>query len=358
MIAYLEAPAKANIRDWPTLAAGRQLGDDSAFGPARMTSPEAHRDQMTGKQRMLKALRFEQPDRPPHWVSLFAPVLEAFGRDFPDLTDYSKTSPRRRKELLADCMPIYRLIVDRYRWDALAVWNPWCDADAVAAAKQEFGDEIMVGAMHGPNIWSIDHISVDCDWMQFAVDLAENPAKLHDHAEELVQKAERDIDAIADAGADFVLLVDDVAYNAGPFISPPQFAELITPYLRREVQHIASRGVIPMVHSDGDLTSVLDEYLSLGAACLHSIDPMAGMDIAEVKRRTHGRMALMGNVQCDLLQNGPREAIRRSVLYCLENAAPGGGLIFSTSNTIFPGMPLENYDYMLEVFDEYCRQQS
>ena len=64
-------------------------------------------------------------------------------------------------------------------------------------------------------------------------------------------------------------------------------------------------------------------------------------------------MALMGNVQCNLLQDGPDAAIRDSALYCLENASPGGGYIFSTSNTIFPGMPLANYEYMLKVFDEF-----
>ena len=52
---------------------------------------------------------------------------------------------------------------------------------------------------------------------------------------------------------------------------------------------------------------------------------MAGMDIAVVKKLTYGKMALMGNVQCDLLQDGPKEAIRQSVLYCLEHGAPGGG---------------------------------
>jgi len=311
---------------------------------------------MTGKERMLKALRFEQPDRPPHWVSLFDLTREAFGVDFPDTSGWGKRSSAERARLLDDCMAVYRLIVDRYEWDALAVWNPWSDADAVAAAKREFGEEIMVGTMCGSNVWSIDYISAFSDWMQFAVDLAENPARLHDHAEKLLADGMKVIDSIAQAGADFILLVDDVAWNNGPFISPAQFSELITPYLRRQVAHIASRGVIPMVHSDGDLTDVLDDYLSLGAACLHSIDPMAGMDIAEVKRRTHGRLALMGNVQCDLLQNGPPEAIRQSVLYCLENAAPGGGLIFSTSNTVFAGMPLENYHYMLEVFREYCEK--
>ena len=85
---------------------------------------------------------------------------------------------------------------------------------------------------------------------------------------------------------------------------------------------------------------------------------MAGMDIAEVKRRCHGRMALMGNVQCNLLQDGPAEAIRRSALYCLEHASPGGGYVFGTSNTIFPGMPLANYHYMLDVYHEFCQKET
>ena len=86
---------------------------------------------------------------------------------------------------------------------------------------------------------------------------------------------------------------------------------------------------------------------------LHSIDPMAGMDIAKVKELTAGKVALMGNVQCSLLQEGPRGRIRESARYCLEHASPGGGYVFSTSNTIFPGMPLEHYEYMLEVFEEW-----
>ena len=61
----------------------------------------------------------------------------------------------------------------------------------------------------------------------------------------------------------------------------------------------------------------------------------------------------MGNVQCSLLQDGPKAAIRESALYCLRHASPGGGYIFGTSNTIFPGMPLANYEYMLEVFREF-----
>ncbi|OGV78917.1 MAG: hypothetical protein A2340_07855 [Lentisphaerae bacterium RIFOXYB12_FULL_60_10] len=144
-----------------------------------------------------------------------------------------------------------------------------------------------------------------------------------------------------------------MAFNAGPFISPAQFSEFITPYLHREVQHLRTLGVIPFVHTDGNIMPILDDYLSLGAACFQSVDPMAGMDIAEVKRRCHGKLALMGNVQCNLLQDGPLEAIRQSAEYCLQHAAPGGGYIFGTSNTIFTGMPLAHYEYMLDVYRQF-----
>jgi len=39
---------------------------------------------MTGKQRMLKTLRFEEPDRPPHFENMFELEREAFGLRFPE----------------------------------------------------------------------------------------------------------------------------------------------------------------------------------------------------------------------------------------------------------------------------------
>jgi len=190
--------------------------------------------------------------------------------------------------------------------------------------------------------------------VQFSVDLVENPEALHEEARVRHQTAIAKFDELAEAGADFIHVVNDVAFNSGTFISPPQFRDLCIPYLAQQVAHIRSLGVIPFVHTDGNIMDVLDDYLSLGAACFQSVDPMAGMDIAEVKRRCYGKMALMGNVQCNLLQDGPLEAIRESALYCLRHGSPGGGYIFGTSNTIFPGMPLEHYEYMLEVYRDFC----
>ena len=310
---------------------------------------------MTGKERMLKTLRFEQPDRPPHFEVMFELEKEAFGLEFPNRNLWAKCSSSEKSVMISKCMKIYEKIIERYHWDALAVFWPWSDPDGVIAAKKTFGNDILLGSIVGNTIWSIENIN---DWTEFSVTLMDNPQEIHRVAAEKTTMALETFAHLIDAGADFIHIVNDVAFNAGPFISPMQFSEFVTPYLRQQVQYIRNQGVIPFVHSDGNIDILLDDYLSLDAACFQSVDPMAGMDIAKTKESCYGKMALMGNVQCDLLQSGTREEIKESALYCLKNASPGGGYIFSTSNTIYPGMPLENYEYMLEVFREFNKNNA
>ena len=292
---------------------------------------------MTGRERFLKTLRFEQPDRPPHFEMVFELTQEAFGLKFPEW------SPANA----AACMALYEKIVRRFGWDALLVFRPAQDPEGVRVAKKHFGNDIAVGAIVWEGIWCFDTIK---DWDQFALDLLERPDELHRRAAQFHQNAIDKIDRLTDAGADFIMLAYDVAFNAGPFISPAQFREFVTPYLARQCARVRQRGSIPMFHSDGMLMPILDQLVEAGPAAFQSVDPMAGMDIAEVKRLTYGKMALMGNVRCDYLQTGTPEQIRESAQYCLEHGVPGGGYIFSSSNTIFNGVPLASYECMLDTY--------
>ncbi|MDQ1258061.1 MAG: Uroporphyrinogen deCOase protein, partial [Candidatus Hydrogenedentes bacterium] len=250
---------------------------------------------MTGKERFLKTLRFEEPDRPPHFEAMFELEYEAFGLRFPDRHSWAGCSAREKEGKIAACMEIYARIVERYAWDALAVYWPWSDPDGVAAAQRTFGGRIAVGGMVGGGVWAIESVT---DWPQFASDLMERREVLHAAAEAKCAAALDAIDRLVDSGADFIFLPHDVAFNAGPFISPEDFADLVAPYWARLVARVKDRGAIAIIHTDGQIMPILDQLIGLGADCLQSIDPMAGVDIAEVKRRTHGKLALMGNVQC------------------------------------------------------------
>ena len=94
---------------------------------------------MTGKDRMLKTLQFEEPDRPPHFEVMFELEKEAFGLEFPDRHAWAGCSATEKDRMIGQCMEIYQKIVERYRWDALAVFWPWSDPDGVVAARKTFG---------------------------------------------------------------------------------------------------------------------------------------------------------------------------------------------------------------------------
>ena len=106
-------------------------------------------------------------------------------------------------------------------------------------------------------------------------------------------------------------------------------------------------------HTDGDIMPILDQLVSTRPHAIHSLDPMAGVDIAKLKKMIGNKVALIGNVNCALLQTGTLEEIRESALYCLTHGKPGGGYIYSTSNVPFRGLPLERYLYILDIWKEH-----
>jgi uroporphyrinogen decarboxylase len=109
-------------------------------------------------------------------------------------------------------------------------------------------------------------------------------------------------------------------------------------------------GYYVIKHTDGNIMPILDQLVETNPHALHSLDPQAGVDIAEVKARYGDQLCLIGNVNCGLLDTGSEEDVIQSTRYALQHGMPGGGYIFSTSNCIYTGMPLKMYELMLDVW--------
>ena len=146
----------------------------------------------------------------------------------------------------------------------------------------------------------------------------------------------------------------DYCFNVGPFLSPPMFAEFVTPYLKQVVEAVHEMGAFAVKHTDGDIMPILDQLVGAGIDALHSLDPMAGVDIREVRRLVGPSLCLMGNVNCALVHAGTPEEVYDSALYCLAHGGvENGAYIFCTSNCIFEGVPLENYAAMLQAREDF-----
>lgn len=160
----------------------------------------------------------------------------------------------------------------------------------------------------------------------------------------------------ANAGADVLVTGDDYAARPGPFMSPEHFKKFVLPYLQRAVDVAKNAGVPFIKHTDGLLWLIIDDIVDTGINALHPIEPMAGMDIGEVKRRYGDRICVVGNVDCSqLLPRGSKGEVEEAVKETIAKASPGGGHILSSSNSIHPAVKPENYMAMLNAARQFGR---
>lgn len=300
----------------------------------------------TNKTRLEAILRGEVPDVPPHFELVFQLEKEAFGIEFMPAQELKKASPAERERDAALRLEMGERLVDEYGWAALVGDTP--------ALRRAVGDRALVYAFNGGGtFWLMPGDKM----MEFVVRLFEKPESLHEEARAKCDASIELAKQQVDQGADFICINSDYGFNAGPFISPKHFAEFVTPYLTEIVTAIHDLGVPAILHSDGNLNAILDQLVGTGLDGYQSVDPQGGMDIKAVRER-YPDLILMGNVECSMLQDTDEGPIRDSVRYCMTHGGLGKRYIFSSSNCIFAGMPLESYHIMLDEYRNCWRESA
>lgn len=161
------------------------------------------------------------------------------------------------------------------------------------------------------------------------------------------------IDMACDLGADVIFMVGDLAGEKTTLMSPEHYRKYIKPYQKEIVKHVHQKGAKIVKHSDGNMWPILDDLVEIGFDGIHPIQPQC-MDIARVKEYLGGKMCMLGNIDCrNLLPFGTEEEVKECVKKTIEKAAPGGGYIISSSNSIHPGVKPENYIAMVKAAHKY-----
>ena len=180
-----------------------------------------------------------------------------------------------------------------------------------------------------------------------------NPEMVHDLARIATDFDKAAIDMIAGVGADVITVPGDLAGEYTTIMSPKHYREYIKPYHREIVDHAHQRGLRIVKHTDGNTWPILDDFLEVGFDGIHPIQPQC-MDIGEVKTHLAGKMCVLGNIDCrNLLVSGTEEEVEETVKETIEKAAPGGGYIISSSNSIHPNCKPENYIAMVRAAHKY-----
>lgn len=356
---------------------------------------------MDGKERMLQAFGRREPDRVPVWEMAFneesiIKLGRFFTDDLPPVKQAQKMTMEEKVKLLNTLFTVARELeldglssisllgtepVDAEHvkdgWgrvlriseegEATAVGGPvanLADLKGLEPYHPQQMDFIMLMAAKGSIPEGIAHVFVQPGPFRESWTLLGSMEKLlycYMKDKALVHALARTVtdyilevtEMAAQLGADIIGLDGDLAFSQTTLMSPAQYEEFILPYHREITARAHELGLLVFKHSDGNMRPIMDGIVEAGFDGFHPVQPQC-MDIGELKAGYSDRLCILGNIDCTyLLPFGSIDEVEQSVKETIAIAAPGGGYIISSSNSIHPGCKPENYIAMVKAARKY-----
>ena len=175
------------------------------------------------------------------------------------------------------------------------------------------------------------------------------PHVIHDMLDTIGDMAERVLDRVSsEVQIDQLSVHEDMAGNNGSLAGPKQVREFIGPYYRGVWDLLESRGArLFGQDSDGDMNSVIPDFLDAGLNYMYPNEPAAGMDIVDIRARYGKRLALMGGIDKHVIRRS-REEIEAELEYRIPPMVRAGGCVLGLDHRIPNGTPLENYRFYIQ----------
>jgi uroporphyrinogen decarboxylase len=138
----------------------------------------------------------------------------------------------------------------------------------------------------------------------------------------------------------------------GLMMGPRLWRRFFKPCLARMFDRIRSAGRSVALHSDGDVTAIMDDLIEIGLDVYNPFQPEI-MDVYAIKRRYGDRLTFYGGVGIQqLLPFGTPEEVRSETHRLIREIGAGGGYILAPSHSILADAPPENVAALIETVQE------
>lgn len=126
---------------------------------------------------------------------------------------------------------------------------------------------------------------------------------------------------------DILVMHDDYGSNAGMFMSPEVWRQLIKPHLQRVIDCITEAGVMYEHHCCGYFAPILGEIADMGATATNTMH--VSNNPAQLKKEIGHKMTFFGGFDTQYMDspNTTEEQIRACVDKTIDELAPGGSWV-------------------------------
>jgi uroporphyrinogen decarboxylase len=151
---------------------------------------------------------------------------------------------------------------------------------------------------------------------------------------------------------DTVRLWEDMAYRAGPLISPDMVKKYMVPRYKKVVDFLRGSGIdIIHIDSDGNVDELIPIWLDCGINFPWPFEVAAGMDAVALRKKYGKELIMAGNIDKRALLKG-KDAIKTEIMSKVPFLVKDGGYFPSLDHGIPPDIPLENFRYYVNLLRE------
>jgi len=145
-------------------------------------------------------------------------------------------------------------------------------------------------------------------------------------------------------------LWDDLAYKNGPLFSPKAYREQLMPYHKRINDYFHSQRWPVILHSCGNVTSLVPGIIEAGFDCLQPLEVKAGCDLAGLVREYGRDLSFMGGVDVRSFFAEDEAELEREVRAKLAIGMTNPrGYTFHSDHSIPTQVTFERYSKVVEL---------
>ena len=305
----------------------------------------------------------------------FTVVRGVLGREVPPLSSYELSAPTYVEFLkrvgmdMAYIQVPWRLarrsIVDPegrkvYQEGLITVETDLVNIALPATDAVERRIEEVLKALEPTRIGTIYGLEIPSLLVNKAINYKDYFIYLYEHSQfikDLQKRIDEYVSAVADVALSYpidVIRLDSIlCMNIGPMISIEMMEEFNFPWLEKYSRLARDHGRVVCLHSDGNVTSLMERFVQIGIDVLHPIEVCPGQDIYALKAQYGNRIALHGNIDVGgVLAHGTEDEVRLDVQKHIRRLGRGGGYICGSSHNIHEGVSTANFLAMVAAIHE------
>lgn len=184
----------------------------------------------------------------------------------------------------------------------------------------------------------------------FLTDLVLNPGFVDDLLEGITEYYLALIDQAVQYGIDAFAFGEDLgSQTTGLIMGPRHWRRYFKPCMARMFERVKEAGKFVYMHSDGQIDAIFEDFVEIGLDIYNPFQPEI-RDVYETKRRYGDRLTFHGGVGVqELLPHGAPQQVKVEVRRLIGEIGAGGGYILGPAHAVMADAPVENIVALVET---------